>query len=454
MTFEIDRDVRNIISIIEEYGEEAYIVGGCIRDLIMDKKPKDWDIATSALPNEVVNLFNKMNFKVIELSKKHGTIVLVKNDIEYEITTFRTEDEYTDHRHPDQVTFVTDLKKDLQRRDFTMNALAYSESKGLIDLFDGQEAIKKGIIQCVGNPNERFKEDALRILRGIRFSAQLDFNIEKNTFKAMKEVNQLIKMVSMERIQSEFNKIILSEHPSKGILFLREIGALEIIIPEIEAMYDFNQHNPNHHLDVFYHSLEVLENTPKDVYMRLAAIFHDIGKPVTFIRDSDGIGHFYDHEKKSSELAEKILKRMKYSNEIIEKTLKLIDEHMTIYNNQFSEKAVKRLMKRIEPASIDQLANFQIADIKATANPEKFQHVLALKERVEEIKKRKDPLTVKELAIDGNDLINLGISEGVIIGEILNYLLQEVLENPKLNNQKRLISIVEEIIDKNTYNRD
>ena len=454
MAFIIDEDVQRIISIVENNGEEAYMVGGCIRDMLMDKKPKDWDLTTSALPNKILDLFKKTEFKGIDLSKKHGTIVLVKDNKQYEITTFRKEDEYTDYRHPDQVTFVKKLSKDLQRRDFTMNALAYSESKGLVDLFKGQEAIKNKIIKCVGKPKKRFKEDALRILRGIRFSAQLDFHIEKKTLKAMVEDHQLIKMVSMERLQSEFNKIILSNHPSKGLSLLKKIGALEIIIPELKCMYNFEQHNPNHHLDVFEHSLGVLENTPKDIYLRLAAIFHDIGKPETFKKDGEGIGHFYNHEKKSLEITEKVLKRMRYSNEIIEKTLKIIDEHMTVYNDDFSDKAVKRLIRRVESIGIDRLIAFQIADIKGTSNPEKYQHVLALKERVEKIKNRKDPLSIRDLAIDGNDLMALGIAEGVKIGNILDYLLQEVLENPKLNTQKSLRIIAEETIDKNLYNRD
>lgn len=446
MTFQIDEIVNEIISTIEKNNEEAYIVGGCIRDIIMDKEPKDWDITTSALPSQTIDFFEETEFKTINLSKKHGTIVVIKDSKAYEVTTFRTEEKYSDHRHPDEVRFVKDLEKDLQRRDFTMNALAYSDLKGLVDLFNGVDDINKKIIRCVGNPIKRFNEDALRIFRGIRFSSQLDFEIENKTFQAMKKKVGLIKFISMERIQSEFNKTILSDQPSKGLLQLKAIGALERIIPEMEKTYNFNQHNPNHHLDVFEHSLKVLEHTPKDLSMRLAAIFHDIGKPETFFKDDSGIGHFYDHEKKSLEIAEEILKRMKYSNKIIEKTLKIIDEHMTVYSDEFSDKAVKRLMKRIEPISIGQLAAFQIADIKATANPQKNEHVIALKNRVEAIKNRKDPLSIKDLAINGNDLIDIGIPEGKIIGNVLNYLFEKVLEKPELNNRNILINLAKEYI--------
>jgi len=446
MKFKMDQTVNEIIRIIEKNNEEAYIVGGCIRDTIMDKNPKDWDVATSALPNQVVNFFERTEFKTIDLSKKHGTIVLIKDGKAYEVTTFRVEEEYTDHRHPDEVRFVKDLERDLKRRDFTMNALAYSESKSLVDLFDGVTDIKNKIIRCVGNPIKRFNEDALRILRGVRFSSQLDFEIENRTFEAMKKKINLIEFISMERIQNEFNKIILSNQPSKGLLQLKTIGALERIIPELKKTYNFNQCNPNHHLDVFEHSLEVLEHTPKELSLRLAAIFHDVGKPDTFFKDDSGIGHFYDHEKKSLEIAEGILKRMKYSNEIIEKTLIIIDEHMTVYSDEFSDKAVKRLMKRIEPMSIDQLVAFQIADIKATANPKKFKHVIALKNRVEGIKNRKEPLSIKDLAIDGNDLMSLGIPEGKTIGNILNYLFEKVLEKPELNNQSKLMKLAKKYI--------
>lgn len=446
MKFKMDQTVNEIIKIIEKNNEEAYIVGGCIRDIIMDKKPKDWDIATSALPNQVVNFFERTEFKTIDLSKKHGTIVLFKDGKAYEVTTFRVEEEYTNHRHPDEVKFVKKLGNDLQRRDFTMNALAYSESKGLVDLFNGVTDIKNKIIRCVGNPIKRFNEDALRILRGVRFSSQLDFEIENRTFEAMKKKIDLIEFISMERIQNEFNKIILSDQPSKGLLQLKTIGGLERIIPELKKTYNFNQCNPNHHLDVFKHSLEVLEHTPKELSLRLAAIFHDVGKPDTFFKDDSGIGHFYDHEKKSLEMAEDILKRMKYSNEIIKKTLIIIDEHMTVYSDEFSDKAVKRLMKRIEPMSMNQLVAFQIADIKATANPEKFKHVIALKNRVEGIKNRKEPLSITDLAIDGNDLMSLGIPEGKKIGNILNYLFEKILEKPELNNRSKLMKLAKEYI--------
>jgi tRNA nucleotidyltransferase (CCA-adding enzyme) len=453
MNFKIDQTVYEIINIIENNNEEAYVVGGSIRDMIMGKTPKDWDLATSALPSQIVNFFRETSFKTIDLSQKHGTIVLSKEGESYEVTTFRTEEDYTDHRHPDEVKFVKKLEKDLQRRDFTMNALAYSQSKGLVDSFNGQEDIRNKIIKCVGKPSKRFNEDSLRILRGVRFSSQLNFEIEKNTYEAMKNKVHLIKFISMERIQNEFNKIILSDQPIKGILKLKEIGALELIIPEIKKTYDFDQHNPNHHLDVFQHSLEVLKHTPKELSLRLAAIFHDIGKPDTFFKDDSGIGHFYDHEKKSSEVAEKILRRMKYSNEIIEKTLIIINEHMTVYSEKFSDKAVKRLMNRIEPINIDQLVTFQIADIKATANPRKYEHVIALKNRVEAIKYRKEPLSIKDLSINGNDLIKLGVPEGKKIGNILNYLLEEVLENPELNNYRQLISLVNYYL-KNADNHD
>ena len=243
MNFKLDQIVNNIINIIESNNKEAYVVGGCIRDMIMGKTPKDWDITTSALPSEIVDYFEGTCFKTIDLSKEHGTIVLFIDDKAYEVTTFRIEEDYTDHRHPDEVRFVKDLEKDLKRRDFTMNALAYSESKGLVDIFNGKEDIKNKIIRCVGNPIERFNEDALRILRGIRFSSQLGFEIDSRTLEAMQKKIGLIDFISMERIQNEFNKIILSNQPAKGISMLKKVGGLELTIPELKKTFNFNQHN-------------------------------------------------------------------------------------------------------------------------------------------------------------------------------------------------------------------
>lgn len=442
MNIKIDEELREILNVFKKNKYEVYIVGGAVRDFIIGRKVKDWDLATNALPDKVVEIFLKTQFKTIDISKKHGTIIIKNKESEYEVTTFRIENEYIDNRRPKEVVFTEDLHKDLLRRDFTMNALAYSINDGIIDIFDGINDIKNNVIRCVGNPNKRFNEDALRMLRAIRFSNQLDFIIEKNTLNAIKDNYKLVNNLSKERIREEFNKILLSEKPSRGIKLLKKLKLLDLIIPEIKVCYDFDQHNPNHNLDVFKHTLKVLDNIESDLVLRLAALFHDIGKPKTFFIGDDKIGHFYNHHEVSVEITKNVLKRLKYSNIIIKKVLELIKEHMVVYNEEFSDKAVKKLLKRVDSVGINNLIKLQLADIKATANPKKYQHLDKLKSRCKKIFNNNEPLSIKDIDINGYDLMDLGISEGKIIGNILNELLELVLEEPSFNNKEKLIDIV------------
>ncbi|MEA1975196.1 MAG: HD domain-containing protein, partial [Bacillota bacterium] len=428
-----------ISSYLLKYSFKTFIVGGSIRDIIMLKKPKDWDLATDALPEEIVEIFKKTEFKVIDISKKHGTIILIKNNKSYEITTFRVDGDYDDFRRPKTVKFVKSIEKDLSRRDFTINSLAYSNKTGLIDLFSGKKDIENKIIRCVGIPEFRFNEDSLRILRAIRFSSELNFMIESKTLDAIKNNIYLINSLSKDRIRNEFNKILLSDHPIKGLILLKNLKILEMIIPEIKDSYDFNQYNINHNKDVFFHTLDVVKFVDNKLVLRLAALLHDIGKPKSFFLDNDGIGHFYGHHKISREMAKDILERYNYPNEIIIQVLELINEHMVVYRDEFSNKAVKDLMNRV---NIDNLVKLQIADIKATANPNKNKHVFRLKKRCENIVNNCEPMKVSELDINGYDLLNLGFLQNKIIGEILNYLLEIVLEKPELNKKQELYKII------------
>jgi len=291
------------INKLDENGFEAFAVGGCVRDSILNKVPGDWDMTTSALPENIISIFDK----TIPTGMKHGTITIIIDKESFEVTTYRIDGDYKDNRRPDQVEFVTSIKEDLSRRDFTINAMAYNHKEGLIDFFNGKEDLQSRIIRCVGDANTRFKEDALRMLRAIRFSAQLEFSIEEETFKAIANNSHLIKAISQERIREELTKILLSEKPSYAFINLEKSGILKHILPEIQKMAGFDQRNPHHDKDIFMHTLSVVDNTPKDKNLRLAALFHDIAKPVTFSVDNKGIGHFYGHGKIGTEITEKVL---------------------------------------------------------------------------------------------------------------------------------------------------
>jgi tRNA nucleotidyltransferase (CCA-adding enzyme) len=441
MKIDIKNDVNDIMNYLLEKSYKVFIVGGCIRDILMSKKINDWDLTTDAEPEKIISIFSETEFKVIDISKKHGTIVLIRNGNSYEITTFRIDGNYIDNRRPSYVKFTKNINDDLKRRDFTMNALAYSNDTGLIDLFGGKKDIENKVIKCVGVPEIKFNEDALRMLRAIRFSSQLNFIVENKTLNAIKDNVDLINNLSKERVREEFNKILLSRNSIEGIMLLKDLKILEIIIPELKECYEFDQHNPNHNKDVFAHTLEVVRLVDNVLVLKLAALFHDIGKPKSFFLDEKNIGHFYGHDKKSGEMTKIILKRLRYSNDIINQVFKLVNEHMVVYRDEFSNKAVKKLMSRV---NIDYLVELQIADIKSTANPYKYQHVLKLKERCEKIINNNEPMKISDLNINGYDLIKLGFEQNKIIGEILNELLEIVLEESELNTKKNLLRIVKE----------
>lgn len=436
--------VKKIISTLNKGGFSCVLVGGCVRDYLMNRQINDYDLATDALPNQVEEIFNSQGYKTIDIGKKHGTIVVRQASKSFEITTYRWEGRYRNHRFPSEVKFVKDIYEDLKRRDFTMNAIAYDIHKGFIDPFNGQLSINKKNIKAVGDPNKRFTEDALRILRGMRFKSQLSFDIELETLKAMRSCKGFLNEISIERIREEFNKILLSDQPSETLRLMKNIELLEVIIPELKLMYGFNQHNPNHHLTVFEHTLKVVDGVSKDLVLRLAALLHDIGKPDAFFLDNDGIGHFYNHEKKSVEISMRILERLKYPKTIQDKVLDLIKEHMVVYNQDFSDKAVKKLMNRLETCGFDRFLELQYADINATANPDKNTHLTALKKRVGNIKNKKEPRKICDLAINGHDLINLGIPQGKKIGNLLKELMDLVLDKPELNQKDLLMNYIQD----------
>lgn len=433
--FYLPKHIEQILYTLEKNGYKAYIVGGSVRDMLLNKAPKDYDIATNATPEEIEKVFS--NYKKLKIGKEYGTIILVLEEGNVEITTFRKEGIYTDGRRPSWVLFSSNIKEDLSRRDFTINAMAYNHRDGLIDPYGGEEDLRKGIIRTVGDPKDRFNEDYLRILRAVRFSTQLGFFLEESTYVAAKKYSQNISNISMERITHEFFKIILCDKPSRGIKLLENLNLLKIILPELIPTIEFDQENPHHEKDVYQHTLCVLDNTSSILQLRLAALFHDIGKPYTISIDEEGVGHFYGHDRLGAEMSREILTRFKCSNELIQKVYILVKEHMNHHTN-FTDKGLKRLIRRVGEEEIFNLIELQKADIRCSNKDASIEHIIDREKRIKDILEKKEVYELNQLDINGRDLIHLGFKEGIIIGEILEYLLEKVIENPKLNHKKIL----------------
>lgn len=439
MKLEIPGYVENILNKLEERGYKGYIVGGCVRDILINREPKDYDIATDATPDDILQIFR--DYKTLEVGKKFGTVVVVQEDGIVEVTTFRADGEYKDGRRPEEVYFSKELKEDLARRDFTINSMAYNKKDGLIDYYNGREDLGKRQIKTVGEPKERFGEDYLRIMRAIRFATELDFSIEDRTYDICKEYGKLISNISIERVREELFKLLLSKKPSEGIKLLQETGILDIILPEMTKAIGFNQHNPHHNKDVFEHILCVVDKVEPILHLRLSALFHDIGKPYTLTIDEKGIGHFYDHDKVGAKMAKDILQRWRTSNDIINKVEKLIYKHMTQHDNM-KERGLKRLISFIGEDEIFTLLNLQKSD-RACSNPEtSMDDLIEREEKIKQILSNNEAYEKKQLDISGSDVIELGYIEGKIIGEILDYLLEKVLVKPELNQKDKLIEIV------------
>ncbi|NLJ78547.1 MAG: HD domain-containing protein, partial [Tissierellia bacterium] len=410
-------------------------VGGSIRDMLLGKDPSDYDIATDAMPNRMRDLFH--DFKIVDIGERFGTIIIIQDEGDVEVTTFRREGRYTDGRRPEWISFTEDIEEDLSRRDFTINAMAYSDGYGLIDPHDGRGDLERKIIRTVGCSDSRFSEDYLRILRAIRFCTQLGFVIDEATYAAAKRHCKGISRIGVERIVDEFFKIILSDPPSNGIRLLEDIGALNVFLPEVMPMIGFEQRNPYHTMDVYDHTLCVLDNTPPIIHMRLAALFHDIAKPHTLTIDEEGIGHFYSHDRLGADMAKEILKRFRVSNELIDKVYILVKEHMN-HHSDFGERGLKRLIRRMGD-EVFNLFILQEADIICSGKRTDIGHILERRARIESILREKEAYDVDQMNIDGNDLIGLGFEEGPIIGDILEYLLDLIMEDPALNDRDILM---------------
>ncbi len=430
----IPKAAQHIIEVLQNNGYEAYVVGGCVRDTLLGRLPKDWDITTSALPQQVKALFPR----TIDTGIQHGTVTIMIDKEGYEVTTYRIDGDYEDGRHPKEVTFTPSLLEDLKRRDFTINAMAYNDKDGLVDLFGGRQDLKDKRICCVGNPVERFNEDALRMMRAVRFAAQLGFTIEENTFLAIQQLVQNLKKISAERIQVELSKTLISDHP-EFFKQMYESGITKVVLPEFDACVGVPQNSRYHCYDVSEHILKVVELVPPVLYLRLAALFHDIGKPVVRTTDELGFDHFKNHANESCKLAKGILKRLKYDNDTSKKVLHLIKWH-----DCFLETKKSALRKMISKVGLDIFPDLLIlmqADAMSkhpTHIEESLQNLDKVEIAYEQIVADHECLTLHDLAINGNDLKRLGVKQGKQIGLLLNELLTEVLENPE-NNTKEIL---------------
>ena len=428
----LSKGALKAIEMLNNAGYEAYAVGGCVRDAIMDIEINDFDVTTSATPEEMQQIFK--NERTYETGIKHGTITLVYENENVEITTYRVDGEYEDNRRPKAVEFTKSLTNDLKRRDFTMNAIVYNNNEGYIDLFGGIEDIKNKTIRAIGNPKDRFNEDALRILRAIRFASKLGFEIEESTKKAMLECKHLLHNISEERIAAEINKFVLGSNVKKAILDHYDI--LSEIIPEFEAMHNFDQKNDWHVYDVLTHTAVVVENTPQIAHLRLTALLHDTGKVHTFTVDEKGIGHFYGHNDKSAEITENYLTKYKYDNFTKERVYKLVKVHDTPI-----EPDRILIKKRINRMGKD--CFFDLIKIKRADNLAQNLNKVRL-DIIDEIEKiatdiiNEDCFTLGSLKINGGDLIKNGFKPGKQLGNILNTLLEEVMEE-KIPNEKEAL---------------
>lgn len=435
MHINLPKDVENIIETLEKNGYEAYAVGGCVRDSILGRTPNDWDITTSATPLETKALFKR----TFDTGIKHGTISVLLNKDIYEVTTYRIDGEYEDGRHPKEVTFTSDLEEDLLRRDFTINAMAYNPKRGLVDLYGGKEDLENHIIRCVGNPYERFSEDALRIMRAVRFAAQLDYHIEEGTQEAIRDLCHTLSKISAERIQTELVKLLVSDHPDY-IKMAWELGITKVIMPEFDKAMECEQHNPHHLYSVGDHTVEVLKNVSPTKELRLAALFHDLGKVATKTTDENGVDHFKGHPKVSADMAHKIFKRLKFDNDTERKVCRLVETHD--WTIGATPKHIRRYMNRIGEEYFPVIFEFNKADLMGQSSykqKEKTELLDSLYKAYEEVVKKGECVSLKTLAVTGKDVIDVGFERGPRVGEVLQVLLEEVLDNPEKNNREYLL---------------
>lgn len=435
MNIGLPEKVKKIIAVIEAAGYEAYAVGGCIRDSILGRQPDDWDITTSASPLQVKGLFRR----TVDTGIKHGTVTVLLEGEGFEVTTYRIDGEYEDSRHPKEVTFTSDIREDLRRRDFTINAMAYNDSRGLIDLFGGMEDIEKRVIRCVGVPQERFGEDALRMMRALRFSAQLGYAVERRTQLAVRQMAGSLANISAERIQTELVKLIVSPNPD-CLRACYETGITGVILPEFDVCMETEQHTPHHSYTVGEHILQSMRKIEADKALRLAMLFHDMGKPASRTTDEEGIDHFYQHAERGEAIAKQVLRRLKFDNDTIGRVSRLVLYHD--YPLLPQPRSIRRAIHKIGEDIFPCLFAVKRADMLAQSGfqREEKKELLAEAERVyRKIVEEKECVSLKTLAVGGKDLMGIGMVPGREMGEMLKQLLDLVLEDPEENTRERLL---------------
>lgn len=446
MKLAIPSSAEKILRILEENGYEAYVVGGCVRDSILGRRPDDWDITTSASPEQVKGLFRK----TVDTGLQHGTVTVLMDKEGFEVTTYRVDGDYEDGRHPKEVMFTSSLEEDLKRRDFTINAMAYHPDRGLVDLFHGLEDMENQVIRCVGNPMERFQEDALRILRAVRFSAQLGFTIEENTREGIRSLAPNLKNVSAERIQVELVKLLVSPHPD----YLRtayETGITKEFLPEFDTCMKTEQNTSHHCYNVGEHTLHSLLNIRADKVLRLTMLLHDMGKPVVKKTDEAGRDHFKMHGPKSEQMAKTILRRLKFDNDTLNKVCRLVKWHDARPLPEMA--AVRRAVNKIGEDIFPLYLEVQMADMMAQSTyrrQEKEERIRGVKKCYEEIMEKKQCVSLKTLAVTGRDLIAAGCRPGPELGDILDGMLEHVLEYPEENTKERLMELLKKNLESQT----
>ena len=432
---EIPAHAEKILSVLHGAGYEAFVVGGCVRDSVLGRTPGDWDITTSASPQEIKGLFAR----TIDTGIAHGTVTVMINGEGCEVTTYRIDGAYEDSRHPKEVTFTSSLHEDLRRRDFTINAMAYSHETGIVDIFGGMKDLRDKVIRCVGNARERFSEDALRMLRAVRFAGQLGFSIDENVREAIRSMADSLDHISAERIREEIIKLLVSPHPS-WFRLAYETGITSVIMPEFDRIMVQSQNNPHHSCTAGEHTLLALENIPANAVLRLTMLFHDMGKPDVCVTDENGRDHFHGHAARSEEIAFRIMKRLKFDNNTLSRVCNLVKNH-SLYP-QLSAKDIRIAAFGIGPDMFDDYLLVKRADI-LSQNPDVIQNKLNYLGEVgriwNEIKLQGDCLSMKQLMLKGTDLISDGMKPGPELGHLLELLLFKVLEQPHLNTKEYLL---------------
>lgn len=435
----------HIVKTIQAAGFEAYVVGGCVRDSLLGREPQDWDITTSATPEQIKALFPR----TVDTGLKHGTVTVLYGGEGFEVTTYRIDGKYEDGRHPSEVTFTPNLEEDLLRRDFTINAMAYNDEAGLVDFFGGREDMRIGVIRCVGKPEDRLQEDALRILRAIRFAAQLRYHVDAYTMTAIRKLAPNLKNISAERIQAELVKILLSPHPD----YLRgaySMGITKVILPELDRAMETPQNHPHHIYNVGEHILRSMKAVEPDKVLRLTMLLHDIGKPDTLTVDEDGITHFHGHAKVSAEMAEKILRRLKFDNATISMVCRLVLYHDYGNDVEPDARVVRRAVNKIGEDAFPLLFPIKCADISAQSEymlEQKLERLEKWEQLYEEMQEKQECVTLKNLAVTGSDLIAAGMTPGKELGDVLKKLLGIVLDDPSCNTKEKLLAEAEKLMN-------